>query len=113
MLCKHLAATLPFNVEKVHSTLKKVERFGGEELAVEACLIAATFETVTKIVDSTIRYEESSSTIMINTVVRFINNAAFGISRLWKSGYFHFFLPVALLMIFCNKQFGLVEKFIF
>jgi hypothetical protein len=49
------AASRPFHPGVMQAPRERVLQVGGEELLVEACMTAAMFEGVTKIVDGTVR----------------------------------------------------------
>lgn len=57
--------TLPFDIQEIRKTLELVEEVGGQELVVEACITAAGFETITRVVDATARVPLPSARIWI------------------------------------------------
>jgi hypothetical protein len=60
-----VVATLPFNSKAVHKAMAAVENVGGEELLVEALATAMAFESITRIVDASIRVKYSASMYMM------------------------------------------------
>lgn len=65
-------ATLPYNKGAVQASLVRVQEEGGEELKVEVCCTVAAFETVTRVVDATLRKDPPGAMV---SVVKGINTA--------------------------------------
>ena len=63
-------AARPWNLEQIHVAMDAIRQLpNGDGLALEACLTAANFEKMTKLVDATIRKPMSSWKAYILQVV--------------------------------------------
>jgi hypothetical protein len=66
-------ATLPFDAQAVRQALVAVEEQGGQELVVETLATMMTFESITRVVDATIRVDQLRAIMKLitNVVISF------------------------------------------
>lgn len=76
-------ATVPFNAKAVQKALAQVKHVGGKELAVEVCCTLAAFESVTRVVDATIRKKHPA---IMMTVVKGMNKVALHLRQWMLAG---------------------------
>jgi hypothetical protein len=88
-------ATLPFNVQAVRQSLVAVKEQGGEELVIETLATMMTFESITRIVDASIRVDQHRAFVKLMTDVVISFNKAIAAVQSNR----HIGLSLALLVV--------------